>query len=65
MAFRCGIRYRRHQKMASLSSRVGRRNKPGPAPERHHQGEQTQPEGKVAAARPPVDLVHTLHHGSE
>jgi len=64
MAFRRGIRYRWHKKMASLSSRAGGRNRPGPAPERH-QGEQMQPEGKVAAAQPPVDLVHTLHHGPE
>jgi len=64
MAFRRGIRYRWHQKMASLSSRVGGRNRPGRAPERR-QGEQMQPEGKVAPARPPVNLVHTLHHGSE
>jgi len=48
---------------AVMLLRVGRRNRPG-SPERH-QGEQMQPEGKVAIARPPVDLVHTLHHGPE
>jgi len=58
MAFRRGVRYRWHQKMASSFSRVG--NRPGRAPE-SRQGEQMQPEGKAAAARPPVDLVHTLH----
>ena len=48
---------------AVMLLRVGRRNRPG-SPERH-QGEQMQPEGRVATARPPVDLVHTLHHGPE
>jgi hypothetical protein len=60
IAFRRGVRYRWHQRRLPRASVVAT----GLAPERH-QAEQMQPEVKVGTARPPVDLVHTLHHGSE